>query len=438
MPLFILAHVMAALCVARAGDNRRRPLDDLLDPSLSNPNRLRAVLEGSSLTSGGGIALDWFEAPIHPTTACRCLAVAEFLMTADDEHYFEITGSLDRIAAAPGEPAVRDAGRRLARIAHAWRQKHVPLAPIERQLRKVATFLASREARSAPLAPSDGDILGYFASQTEAGARPVLRNVVELFLTVQRALTHLRFQPRADNSLSIDDITVAQEARARLLGDICAEDRETVEHALLAIPEAPKMLTGAERATLRSLLSLEPFTERLPLTVLRTLAFGEVQSGILNRIRRGSGGASVEERVACRDAEPYVDLAKSARALGDHLTALMRIAYAVRVGTDGEAEGDADPRSAEAVAAGLAALKAMRRAGFSSDLVAMKAPFAQAEGAFVTLSEALRGQREACDRLAKRLPMSGAFEDDRIFFARQFALAYLAPTEGSDDVDPQS
>jgi hypothetical protein len=236
----------------------------------------------------------------------------------------------------------------------------------------------------------------------------------------------------------MDDITVAQEAGARLLSDICGDDRETVEQAVLAIPEAPKMLTGAERAALRSLLSLEPFTERLPLTVLRTLSFGDVQSGILNRIRRGSGGAPVEERVACRDAAAYADLAKAARDLGDHLTALMRIAYAVRAGTGESAEEGADPRSAQAAAAGLAALKAMRRAGFTSDLAAMKAPFAQAEGAFVTLSAALRGYLDACDRLAKRLSLSAAFEEDRIFFERQFERAYLVPVGGPGDDDPQS
>ncbi|MFX5291028.1 hypothetical protein ABTC79_19705, partial [Acinetobacter baumannii] len=75
-----------------------------------------------------------------------------------------------------------------------------------------------------------------------------------------------------------------------------AEPAETLAALLADWPEGPKILTGAEREELTDLLRLEPFHRTRPLTTLRAASFGQVQSGIANRLRRGGGGGEVAER----------------------------------------------------------------------------------------------------------------------------------------------
>src|SRR6516225_7250629 len=84
----------------------------------------------------------------------------------------------------------------------------------------------------------------------------------------------------------------------------------------------------------------------------------------------GSGGADIEERVTCSDAQSYDDIAGDFGELLDHLQSLLRIAAALRFG-DPASMQDIDPvlaemaqKRAEIMQQGNADLKRMRRAGF--------------------------------------------------------------------------
>ena len=141
LPFFILAHVIAILAVLRRGNSRHTVLDDLLDPGLSVPSRFDRLFEGPTPgieATERGLSLDWFQEPIGWRAARRCLALAEALLTGDDcANFVEVSSIVDHVSADPRQPVVTEMSRALGRIAHAWRREHVPLAGVERKLRKV-------------------------------------------------------------------------------------------------------------------------------------------------------------------------------------------------------------------------------------------------------------------------------------------------------------
>lgn len=413
-PLWDLAHALAALARATGARDGRVLVTLALDPGLATAVACEARFAGSPATDTRGLVLDggwrtgW-------AGLARLLALAEFVLTAEDLAQFaSLTGWLEELAAAPDAEGAAFLAKRLARHLAAYRNAHLPLAPLERRFRAILGFLAGRRAFA------DDDILAFWREEMRGGERPGFRTVAEHFVTFE-AGAHLL--DGLDNLSSAASLSAAEGWEERLdasLADLAVAEPAAALAALLAEwPDGPKILTGAEREDLADFLRLEPFHRTRPLTCLRAASFGRVQSGIANRLRRGGGGADLAERVACTEAESYAALQARAAALAAHLARMLRIAAALAV-----AERDGlSPDTRTALEAAEADLRRVRRAGFE-DRAALEAGFSAAQPALLRLAEEAERLDRALAALARQRPLEAAFAADRAVFAEAFAAAY--------------
>ena len=413
-PLWDLAHALAALAKATKARNGRDLVTLALDPGLATAGavELRFVDSGAADSRGPVLGEDW---RTSWAGLARLLALAEFVLTAEDLAQFAaVTGWLDDLAAAPDAEGAAFLSKRLARHLSAYRNDHLPLAPLERRFRAILGFLAGRRAFT------DDDILAFWRSEMEAGERPGFRTVAEHFVTFEAGAHLVGGLEGLSAPVSLDAHAGWEERIDAALGDLAAsEPAETLAALLADWPEGPKILTGAEREDLADFLRLEPFHRTRPLTTLRAASFGQVQSGIANRLRRGGGGAEVAERATCTEAESYAALHERAGALAAHLARMLRIAAALRI-----AERDGlTPEAQAALEAAEADLRRVRRAGFE-DRAALAAGFAAAETALLRLTEEAERLERALAALARQRPLDAAFAADRSVFAAAFAAAY--------------
>ncbi|QRE74898.1 hypothetical protein [Methylobacterium aquaticum] len=420
-PLWDLAHALAALARLTGARDGRDLVTLALDPGLARADRLEARFAGTGeavdarglILPGGG--------PGWRTTwsgLARLLALAEFVLTAEDLAQFAaVTAWLDDLAAAPDAEGAAALSRRLARHLAAYRHAHLPLAPLERRFRAILRFLDGRRIFT------DDDILGFWRGQMREGERPAFRTVAEHFVTFEAASALLGGLAGLSAPASLDAVEGWEERLDASLADLAAaEPAETLAALLAALPDGPKILTGAERDDLAEFLRLEPFHRTRPLTTLRAASFGRVQSGLANRLRRGGGGAGIAERAACAEAETYPALADRISALTVHLDRMLRIAAALRV--PAEAEG-LSPEARATLAAALADIRRVRRAGFD-DPDRLAAGFGAADAALLRLAEEAGRLARAVAGLARQRPLELAFATDRDVFAKTFAEAYAA------------
>jgi hypothetical protein len=440
-PLWDLAHALAALAAVTAADDGRALVTLVLDPRLARPAALAARLgdrvtdrdgsvdaRGPVLDDGRGRAEQGRAWRGTWAGVARLLALAEFLLTADDLAGFAaVSGWLDELAGAPTPEGAEFLAKRLARHLAAYRNAHLPLAPLERRFRAILAHLRGRTAFT------DDDVLDFWRGEMAAGAqtaeRPGFRTVAEHFVTFEAAGHLLGGLSGLAAAVSLDAVEGLEERLDATLADVGAAEPADALADLLAAPltgtaEGPKILTGTERDDLADLLRLEPFHRTRPLTVLRAASFGRVQSGLANRLRRGGGGPGIAERAACADAESYADLAARVGALSAHLGRMLRIAAALRLPAGDELRADA-PAVREALAKAEADLKKVRRAGFD-DRAGLTAGFAAAEAALLRLADEIARLERALTILARQRPLETAFAADRATFAETFAAAYGA------------
>jgi hypothetical protein len=402
-PLWDFAHAVAAL-----GLDGRGVIDLVLDPRLATASALQDRLGAHPSADERGLALEeprpW---RIGWAGLARVLALGDFLITADDcaglaELTTEIGTGLTP-AAAP------DLARRLSSRLAQYRNLHMPLAPIERRFRAIRGFLRQRGE-----AVTDDAIVAFWRS--DAAESTLFTTIVEHFQTYERAaaafadLTHLA---RAESLQAIDGWEDRLEAVT-----LPAVDAPVLAQALEAfadLTDGPKLLTKAEQDALAAVLSLDPYHRDRPLTVLRARAFGHIQSGIANRLRRGTGGPDVADRVACAEAD-YAALAEAASELTAHLRRCLTIALALRAG-----EG----ASGALVAEGERELKRMRRAGFDAPRAKLAAAVALIDGALATATEGLRDHCNSIVGLAKTRPLNDRLVEDRATFSAAFRAIYL-------------
>ena len=400
-PLWDAAHGIAAV-----GGAAPDLVDLILDPYLSSAGALRARLEGVASTDAKGLILG-DPSPWHGSWSglARSFALLEFLMTADElSHFAEVTALLDTL----GDPAAApDVARRLAVMMTAYRAQHMPLAPVERRFHAIRGFLRQTGRIDGY---QDDDIVSFW----QQGEDALFTTVVAHFVTYDRvsaelgALTALQ---GADRLSGIDNWEDRLEATTLPDTAIRSVDQALATLSDLAT-DAPKVLTGAERDTLTALLSFDPFHNRRPVTVLRALAFGRIQSGIGNRLRRGSGGPDLPERIACGEAD-YAALLAKAQTLTAHLKTCLAIALALR-GADGEV-----------AVRGEQALRRMRRAGLDAPRPDLAKRMAAIDAALATAATELASHCAAVADLAQRVPLTDLVERDRAHFSAAFAALYL-------------
>lgn len=422
LPLWDMAHAVVAI---GAGADVKGLIDTVLDPRLVSPEAIERRLSPSvpqALRDERGIVLASRERQWRCSWSglVRLLALAEFILTMEDLAAFGTVSGWFKEALAPPNDVDLLVSRLVSRI-NQYRQAHVPLAPIEKRFRAILVFLGGRRRGAGPGDSfDDDDILAFWHARIAAGERPQLTTIVDHFITFEKAARSLGNLRRVAGAVSLEDIEGWADRLDTVLGDVATPDDAavTLTERLKDMPESPKILTGTERDDLLDVLALDPFHRTHPLTVLRAVSFGRVQSGIANRLRRGGGGAPISERVHCADARTYANVLARAQTLAAHLSRMIAIAAALRLDRAFD-EG----RVGAVLEAARQDAGRIRRAGFD-DRDALKAAFAGVDEALVGAADELGGFMRAAGAPAKGRRPADRFEEDRIFFSAAFTDAY--------------
>lgn len=402
-PVWDLAHTIAALGLDGLG-----LIDLALDPRLASGADFQERFHDRPGTDERGLLLSEPRAwRCSWKGLARVMALAEFLLTADEmEGFAEISNAVGQGLAPKEAPAF---ARWLAARLAAYRNAHMPAAPVEQRFRAIRSYLRGL-GRSSGF--DDDDILVFW--QTRRSDDTLYATVVEHFITYDRVRAELDTLSQLTDAERLETLETWD---ARLEAAAQPHTDTPVLAGALALLQGtldqPKLLTGTEFKALEETLRLDPFHKTRPLTALRVRVFGRIQSGIANRLRRGSGGPDIAERARCSDAD-YGSAAETARKLSDHLRNCLTIALALRSGDD------ADPL----VEAGKRALRTTRRAGFDLPRERLAAAIAEVDDALATTAMALEEHRAGLDHLNRAEPLSGRLEQDRAAFSNTFATIY--------------
>jgi hypothetical protein len=444
--LWVLVNVLQAAFLA--GSKRERNFNHIncaLEIAMADNAERRQVLtdycaghDGIRLT-GEGLAVGDLKFAASWARIEHALAFGEFFIVGHDRALCNsfmaaVTTLGEAMAAAAGvEAAVSILSRRIGQ----WRRDNLPLGRYERQFSALIAFLNGRGpgGRGKGLTFDDDDIVAYWGKGVD-GERLMFATAVERFrdferyLTKQSAIRNLGMPADLDALVTRMNLDFETGESWHDTEDEQAEDR--LVEALNCIPAEPKTLKGTERQLIECLVTLQPYPKQRPLTVLRLLAFGAVQSGIANRLRRGKGGADVEARVTCAEAENYDMIAVEFKGLLEHFESLLRIAAALRF--DGEAPmQDVDPalaervqRRADIIQQGNADLKRMRRAGFDQPREDLAAIFREFDGVISELRDVVRDFTKAVERLGEGEALCDRFAKDKPVFSEILTRAYTA------------
>lgn len=445
--LWVLANLLAVAFAGRrasgagAGTALDCALEIVLAPAASRRALLARLCAGHPevrVTAEGVVSsvpgLDFEAGPARIEDA---LAFAEFFVTGADGTLLPcFRQAVEALAAGTGA-AVRDAVSLLSRGIAAWRRDRLPLGRHERLFAALIGFLLERPAArrgGGLLAFDDDDIVGFWRHSVERGDRLMFRTAVERFRDFAVLVRHLQALKSLGSAADLDAVAARLEAEDGFAATAEGAAEAAVLAALRSLPEDLNALTGVERDLVATVAALMPFHRERPVSLLRVLAFGPVQMGIANRLRRGSGGAGVAERVTCADARDYDAVAGRLNDLCAHLDALRLIAAALRFGGVDAADG-VDPQALrDTVARGDAALKRLRRAGFARPRPELAAVFAGIDGAIADFHAVVSGFTAALDRLAARQPLGQRFDRDKPVFAAILTHAYAAEHQETEDV----
>ncbi len=450
--LWVLANLLSAvlLCRYRQHENPD-PLDCALEIVLAQARDRRATLvrichgqPGVRVASDGiAVDVDGLQFESNWARIEDALAFADFFITGNDGALFASfkEAILALIPTGGGAAGPREAVGILSRRIAQWRRDHLPLGRYERLFSALVGFLANRPAvqrRQGLLAFNDDDIVAFWRKCVEAGDRLMYRTAVERFRDFGRLMAHLNALRNLSTPGDLDALVARMEMEPEdgwneTTADDTAETR--LLEALKSFPDDPNALKGVERDLIATLVALMPFHKQRPGSVLRVLAFGPVQTGIANRLRRGGGGAEIDVRVTCSDAKTYDDVAERFTDLRDHLDSLGCIAAALRFGDRAPAIEGIDPEAlAKKVQRGNADLKRLRRAGFDRPRAELAAIFAGIDGLLSDLRGIVWDFTTEIDGLGNRQALSDRFVRDKPVFVETFTHAYITQREGKSDV----
>ena len=435
--LWVLAHLLSAVLFCRhsaktAFDPADCALEIVLAPGAERRALLARLCQGHKdvrVTAEGVVAA--LPGLAFETTSARiedALAFGEFFVTGADGALFAcFREAVLALAAAPD--AARDAVGILSRGIAKWRRERLPLGRHERLFSALIGFLLNRpaaERRGGLLAFDDADIVAFWRQCVDRGDRLMFRTAVERFrdfAALVRRLQALRnLHSAADLDIVAAHLQTAADDDFYLSAEGVAE--ASVLQALKSVPDDPNALKGVERDLVATLAGLMPFHRERSLSVLRVLAFGPVQSGIANRLRRGGGGPGVEVRVTCADAWSYEAVQSRFVELRAHLETLRLIAAALRFGDGAPVEGVDPDALAQAVARGNLALKRLRRAGFDRPRAELAEIFAGIDGAVTDCAAVVSDFTAEIDRLGERQTLAARFGGDKPVFAEILTRAY--------------
>lgn len=447
--LWVLANLLAVAfagrraCGAAAGTALDCALQIVLAPAAPRRALLARLCAGHPdvRVSAEGVvsSIPGLDFEAGPARIEDALAFAEFFVTGADGALLPCFRQAVEALTPGSGAAVRDAVSMLSRGIAAWRRDRLPLGRHERLFAALIGFLLDRPAArrgGGLLAFDDDDIVGFWRHCIDRGDRLMFRTAVERFRDFAVLVRHLQALKNLGSAADLDAVAARLETEA---GDGFAATAEgaaeaAVLAALRSFPGDPNALTGVERDLVGTLAALMPFHRERPVSVLRVLAFGPVQMGIANRLRRGSGGPGIAERATCADARDYDAVAGRLGELCAHLDALRLIAAALRFGDAGAADG-VDPKVLrDTVERGEAALRRLRRAGFARPRAELAGIFAGMDGAIADFHAVVSAFMAELDRLGARQPLGDRFGRDKPVFAEILRRAYAAEHEETADV----
>ena len=446
------ARKLANFVAGAVRPNRDRPIFDLVrvmaetgakvlggkPPGRTDVDRCLAVLLGPASTV---VAHCKGKLPTHEIQPL--MGFLEFLLMHNECSYFadmrRIIETLARTPEAGREPAVKSAVSEIASRLRAYRTERFPVARHEKVFRSLLGFLGSRPKRTSAIQFDDEDIVAFWDSQVRDGNRLLYRTVVKHFLTLESVAADIGAQRAMNDAVSLYDsddgrvlapVESATES-VEAIGDPIEHRYEAlVEFLRTGLPDGVKLLTGTERDRLTDLAECGPFTVSRPLTALRYISFGAVQSGIANFLRRGSGGSAIGERVDCGDATPYPDVHQGYTKLSDHLSKLLLISafLAAPAGNDNPALTSVEPDAlAAARREGQGFLKRLKREGFDEAPDVLARTVVPVSGDLVQLREVVSGFLGGVVSLERGAELNTRFSNDKVRFAAAFRAAYLAP-----------
>lgn len=450
--LWVLTNLLSAVFLCRSRREKTVKLTDwALEIVLGRPSDLRAALarhcdgQDEIRVTANGVAVHLDGLPFEAGWARieDALAFGEFFITGNDGAlYGSFNEAVQALSPAGGAAAnPKEAVGILSRRIAMWRRDHLPLGRHERLFSALVGFLANRpqtQRRHGLLAFDDDDIAAFWRKCVDAGERLMFETAVRRFIDFAQLIAKLdavrNLGAAGDLDALVARIDMEPEEGWNDAADEPAETR--LPEALNSLPTDPKVLTGVERDAIASVVDLMPFHKQRPVSVLRVLAFGPVQMGIANRLRRGSGGPDIAARVSCAGARPYDDVAGRFNALLAHLESLRRIAVALRFGDGPPPDGVIDPvKLAETVQQGHGDLKRLRREGFDRPREKLAAIFAGIDGVLNDLCAVVNDFTAELGRLDERQALAARFAQDRAFFVETFTRGYLAWEETLSDVE---
>jgi hypothetical protein len=453
--LWGLATVLSALLQCRSRHPGYHPVKCAQDAVLTGRAELKRHCEGHDgvRLSDDGMAVDLpgLKFRRNWATIDNALAFGDFFVEGDNGILYgafaEAVTNLDkaRDTAAGVKAAVGTLSSRIGQ----WRRRRFPLEQHQKLMAALLGFLNGRR-QSRPgtgIAFDDDDILAYWCQCLESCRnrgrdRMMFATAAKYFRDFERAQVRwaaVRGVSAPDDIDALDGRTDLEPACGDGWHHTEDEDAERrLADAVDSLVSDPKALKGTEADAIKDLIKLWPFFKTRPLTMLRVLAFGPVQSGISNRLRRDGGGEDIQTRITCESARSYATVVADYEQLLEHLDSLRRIATAVRLAGVGPQQmidmlanenGNYDAAEmslqvSREIQQGISELRRLRRQGFNRPIEELAAVFATDQKVEMLIN--LRNM--VGDFMVELLQLRGQaahyFEQDKMIFSDVFARAY--------------
>ena len=371
------------------------------------------------------------------------LALYEFLVSMEafafHQELSEIFENMTMGAEASLIRCIKDASNKISSRLRQYRRAHMIWAAHNEKFNRIFLFLKER-GEGDHLIIDDVAILDFWTLHSQGKDFRGYKTVFDAFVMFQCALQTGRRSQAAEQSsvLGADfeagEVDLSDHAYdLRAFGDWVSPLQVLDEDDLREIKFFKR---ESERRHLEQMMRYGPDAIRLLLAFLRLESFAPIQTGITNDLQVKRGRESIEKRIMCTDAVPYIELRRTYAKIFDHVRTLQKAALHGILKTQEQAKenilqfpegrvssaGEKIDVDIVAEEAGKA-FQTMTRRGFENftgnDDERGEA-FEQAAGALVSIARVLQGVVDAM----KKLDLEGAFDRDREIFSSQFSCIY--------------
>ena len=410
---FIGSHLVTALDAMRL-----QPMAFLMGPRQAAARTFRqALLEDAGDTvrlaeKGIVIAYPEREVTLYYSEIPFLAGVYEYICTMEGTARFdEINEALETLRATPANIAAVDvATRTLATLMRGYRNTHLDHVRREARYQPIAAFLAERDKRQDWSLIDDEDILAFWLQHADDGSFREYRTVFRSWHAWVESAQAVAAEKAARSANPIGGDRAAGEWEIDVAS--VGETEEDWQDPLAAFEEEP--LTGikffkakSEREPLATLMQYGPSAIRWFRAYLRLEAFGPEQLGISQFLRTGRGDRALSDRLACNEAQNYVDLHGTLERLAAHVRRLsLAAAHAVGLSDSDDFE---------------TAFRNMRRAGFDET---QRESFLAAVEPLLAVAGKLQEACRRADAIAVEPGLDVSFEADRDIFSHQFSILY--------------